>query len=186
MNESTEVVAISCTKKCSVLFHDGTNLVIGVDTPAGTSINVRYWVFGRPTTTTRTGIQVFDGNGTSASNLLYDSSWKPMKPVAIATGSSKTMPSGKTYAVLPISFRSSMYKELSEIRNPTGQSDLIYILERKDYGCSVNGRTIAIGEYLGSAENKTRHNIQGAGYAYKYTNDNQAPNQYLVIDVTGL
>lgn len=185
LNASEECLCFNCDYSASFLFYDGTNAVISVNTPTEDPVSVSYWIFGRPSTSSTSGVQVFDGNGMQQNNLLYDSSWIPLKPVG-TLNSSFNIPIGKNYAVLPITFKSRMFKIYSEVLNPSGNTDVIYVLQRNDEGVKVSAGSLVVEEFLSMYEQKITFTASLGGRTYDFNYDNNASTNYLVVDVTGL
>lgn len=200
-NSLTEICAIRSSGYVSVLFAEGGKLYIGAkyvsesfDYPP-----VEYWIFGKSTSVSSEGVQVFDGNGTNASNLLYDSSWIPIKPTSLEniptlgiqgsglpTVFNKTLPSGKSFAYIPVVVHSKTTRSVRELNQSgtTGQEwEVLY--ERQD-----DAARIVNGVFSVSPSNVSYYFYFLFGYApwndRSYTSDNNAATKYLMIDVTGL
>lgn len=194
-NPSTELCFVSCSEPVSYLYNDSGQLYIGLsyngDSPRPT---LYYWVFGKATTISNQGLQVFDGNGTDRSNLLFDSSWKPLKPISIVTspeltfnGShTKTLPSSRVYAFMPLQVTSETFRETREL-NQTGTVDQEWEINysRRDYAAQLIGRNLTIRNtivdyyfyfYFGSRNWNDRN----------FDTSNNVQTRYLVVDVTGL
>lgn len=188
-NPLTEVLAVSSTSYISFLNTEDGSMKIGspfsneIPSPAPV---IYYWVFGKATTLSTSGMQVFDGQGTSSSNLLYDSSWIPIKPLTILNTGSTNLGSG-SYAAIPLNVRSKVYREVREIENTGSSFDEIEVLYyRQDDAISINNGSINILEQEVEQFFKLYQLNWSSSYAYHYDNSNNATTQYLIIDVAGL
>lgn len=200
-NSLTEICAIRSSGYVSVLFSEGGKLYIGSEYKGDKSTYppVEYWIFGKATSVSREGIQVFDGKGTGTSNLLYDSSWIPIKPTSLENipalgikGSglpavfNKTLPRGKSFAYIPMVVHSKTSRSVREL-NQSGVTDQEWEISydrRDDAARIVNGVFSVAPSYV------SYYFYFLLGYApwndKSYTSDNKAATKYLMIDVSGL
>lgn len=197
----TEICAISSTEYISTLFYQKGKLYIGMEY-IGETHNyppVDYWVFGKPNTVSSQGVQVFDGQGTSASNLLYDSSWVPIKPYQLVdvpelglpwgdlpTQHSVSLPSNKTFAYIPMVVHSISSRYVREL-NQTGTVDQEWAISyyRRDDAAKITGNTF----YVKPSE-ISYYRYDYMGYMRwresNFDSDNNERTKYLLVDVTGL
>lgn len=194
-NPLTEVLAYRCSEVVSLLYTlDGYAYIGGTVSSVGSTLE--YWVFGKSSNVSTEGVQVFDGAGTGVNNLLYDSSWIPIKPVGIYGNEMPTDYFGtpteisynlgtKSYAVVPLSVFCNIDKEVSRSSGTTDEVDVFYY--RTDHGTKLTGNTLTI------KKNDVERFIKfyvgvswSSSYEYAYFKDNSAQTQYMVIDVSDL
>lgn len=200
-NNLTEICAIRSSGYVSVLFAENGKLYIGAEY-VRESFNyppVEYWIFGKATSVSSEGVQVFDGNGTNASNLLYDSSWIPIKPVSLEniprlgnqgsglpTVFNKTLPRGKSFAYVPMVVHSRSNRYVREL-NQSGTVDQEWEIS---YDRQDDAARITNGVFSVSPSYVSFYFYFLLGYApwddKSYSSDNNASTKYLLIDVTGL
>lgn len=173
----TEVFAFSCSEYVSVLYADSGNMVIGSSKEVSSSPVLSYWIFGKPNTVSNQGVQVYDGQGTELSNLLYDSSWIPIKPLEIIRDAT-VMPAGKNYAVVAMSVNSNTSRDYPyETVKPitfTRTDDAVKIL--------ANDISIQFTEVY----KRVQISNNNTSDPYNFDISNFADTKYMVIDVTGL
>lgn len=194
-NPLTEVLAYRCNEVISLLYTSGGYAYIG-GTIGSIGSTVEYWIFGKSSKVSTEGIQVFDGAGTEVNNLLYDSSWVPIKPIGIYGNEMPTDYFGtptefsynlgtKSYAVVPLSVLCNIDKEVSRTDGTTDEVDAFYY--RTDHGTQFTGNTLTIKRATVEQFVKFYVGVSwSSSYAYNYFKDNGAQTQYLVIDVSGL
>lgn len=197
----TEICAICSTEYISTLFYQEGKLYIGMEYRGETHNYppVDYWVFGKPNTVSSQGVQVFDGQGTSASNLLYDSSWAPIKPYQLVdvpelgthwedlpTQHSVSLPSNKTFAYIPMVVHSKSTRNVREL-NQTGTIDQEWDISysRRDDAAKIIFNTFyvkpsRISYYSYFTMGRRPWNDKN------FDSDNNARTKYLLVDVTGL
>lgn len=197
----TEICAISSTEYISTLFSENGKLYIGMKyiNEVHNYPSVNYWIFGKSKQTSSQGIQVFDGNGTTVENLLYDSSWIPIKPYELVsvpelglsgsglpTQYTQTLPTGKSFAYIPMVVHSKSTRNVREL-NQTGTVDQEWeiLYDRRDDAAKIVGNNFYVSPsyvswYFYFTLGQRPWNDKN------FESDNNARTKYLVIDVTGL
>lgn len=194
-NPLTEVLAYRCDNTVSVLYSvDGYTYIGGSSSAEGSTLE--FWIFGKSTSISNSGVQVFDGSGTSVSNLLYDSSWIPIKPLGIYGSELASTPYGTpqnysynigsgSFAVIPLSVFCTIDKEVSRTAGTTDEVDVFYY--RTDNGSKISGSTLTIERATVEQFVKFYVGVRwSSSYAYNYYKSNDAKTQYMLIDVAGL
>lgn len=185
-NLLTEIVAFRCSAHASLLASTGGSVEIGTDSEI--PVTVEYWVFGKATTVSSEGIQVFDGNGTSASNLLYDSSWIPIKPIQIIGSGNSSLPTG-SFAAVPMNTRSSVVrKSTTQIRGGVYETFLDYT--REDQAIQISGSSASVTDKIVEQYEATIRygtgDIPPPEGTTEYSAGNNGATKYMIIDVSAL
>lgn len=191
----TEICAVRCTELISYLYNENGKLYVGMaSNQSGSYPDVEYWIFGKANTVSSSGIQVFDGNGTKVENLLYDSSWNPIKPIKIikapklvnSASYTENLPSNRKHAYIPMVVHSETSRNVREL-NQTGTVDQEWEIsyDRIDDAAKITGNTFTISR---SAVSHYFYFVMGQTYwnDSNFYTDNNAKTQYMIVDVTGL
>lgn len=173
----TEVFAFSCPEYVSVLYAQGGKMYIGSSLDAEDTPTLSYWIFGKATSVSTEGVQVFDGNGVGVDNLLYDSSWVPIKPLEII-GNDKTMPVGKSYAVVALSVNSNTSRDYPY------QTVKPMTFTRSDDAVKIVGNSISIA--FTEVYKRVQISNNNTFDPYNFDVSNFATTKYMVVDVSGL
>lgn len=179
-NLSTEILAFSSEYKCNILSSNGGIVEIGCESEV--PVQVSYWVFGKGVTTSNQGVQVFDGNGENFENLLYDSSWIPIKPLSIISAGVTNAGIG-SFAVVPMNVQSLIRRQ--SITNASGRTDHLYTRTDQAVSISPTNQIEASNRVIEEYRLTELSSTNPVGTT-EYTAENNTPTKYILIDVSGL